>query len=153
MSNLIRNTTDRVRQNTPDEINHRIDQLIERRIAFYRQNPDWIDARLGELAREWDTERSLGTNSSILSLVGLFFTITKSRLWILLPIVVQGFFLQHQLTGFCPPLLIMRRMGVRTPHEIDREREALISLREEGALGSDANGGSEAHERFVEAQA
>ncbi len=46
-----------------------------------------------------------------------------------LPAVVAGFLLQHALQGWCPPLPLFRRLGVRTAAEIDQERYALKALR------------------------
>jgi len=42
---------------------------------------------------------------------------------------VGGFLLQHGVQGWCPPLGILRRLGVRTPREIEAERYALKSIR------------------------
>jgi hypothetical protein len=46
-----------------------------------------------------------------------------------LPVVVAGFLLQHALQGWCPPLPVLRRLGVRTADEINQERYALKALR------------------------
>jgi hypothetical protein len=46
-----------------------------------------------------------------------------------LPAVVAAFLLQHALQGWCPPLSIFRRRGVRTAREIAEERYALKVLR------------------------
>jgi hypothetical protein len=45
-----------------------------------------------------------------------------------LPGVVLSFLLQHALQGWCPPLPILRRMGVRTRGEIDQEKYELKAL-------------------------
>ena len=37
--------------------------------------------------------------------------------------------LQHAVQGWCPPLAVWRRLGVRTQSEIDEERYALKALR------------------------
>jgi hypothetical protein len=42
---------------------------------------------------------------------------------------VTAFLLQHALQGWCPPVPVFRRLGVRTTAEIDRERYALKALR------------------------
>jgi hypothetical protein len=36
------------------------------------------------------------------------------------------FLLQHGLQGWCPPLPVLRRLGVRTQREIDAEKYALM---------------------------
>jgi hypothetical protein len=55
--------------------------------------------------------------------------LTKSRKFFVIPIVVQAFFLQHALQGWCPPLIPLRRLGIRTADEINKERYALKALR------------------------
>jgi len=44
-------------------------------------------------------------------------------------VLVFGFFFQHATQGWCPPIPVFRRMGVRTRREINRERYALKALR------------------------
>jgi hypothetical protein len=125
-------TAQRVAQNTRPEINERIRRQTEANIAYYAQHPDQIDRRLRELDEEWDTERTLETWFSVVGLTGITLSITSSRRWILLPYVALGFFLQHALQGWCPPLPLFRRLGVRTAQEIERERTGLLALCREG---------------------
>ena len=47
----------------------------------------------------------------------------------MLPAIVVGFLLQHAMQGWCPPIPILRRMGIRTASEIDTERCALKVIR------------------------
>lgn len=47
----------------------------------------------------------------------------------MLPALVAGFLLQHSVQGWCPPISLFRRLGVRTATEIDEERYALRALR------------------------
>jgi hypothetical protein len=54
---------------------------------------------------------------------------TGSRKWLILPGVVLSFLFQHAVQGWCPPVPVFRRLGVRTREEIDRERYALKALR------------------------
>jgi hypothetical protein len=54
---------------------------------------------------------------------------TGKRSWLLLSAVVGGFLLQHAFTGWCPPVPVLRSLGVRTRSEIDREKFALKGLR------------------------
>jgi hypothetical protein len=122
-------TSSRVASNTDLEINDRIRQETEARVSWYAGQPEAIEGRLAELDREWDIERTLEANGSILALTGLFLAATSSRKWLLLPTAVLGFCLQHALQGWCPPLPLFRRMGIRTQREIDEERFALKALR------------------------
>ena len=72
-------------------------------------------------------------------LAGLVLGVTVSRKWLLLPVAVGGFLLQHALQGWCPPLIWFRRLGVRTASEIDLERFSLKVLRGDFAdLASDS---------------
>lgn len=48
--------------------------------------------------------------------------------WWLIGLAAQGFFLQHALQGWCPPLGLVRRLGFRTAHEIEAERHQLLAL-------------------------
>jgi hypothetical protein len=43
--------------------------------------------------------------------------------------IVASFLLQHAVQGWCPPVSIFRRLGVRTMREMDEERYALKALR------------------------
>jgi hypothetical protein len=46
----------------------------------------------------------------------------------LFPAVVLSFLPLHAIEGWCPPVPILRRLGIRTREEIDRERYALKAL-------------------------
>jgi len=126
---VVPSTTRRVARNTPDEINRGIEQQIEASVRYYAEHPEQIGRRLAELDREWDIERVLETGSSALTLGGLIMGIGVSRKWLLLSLAVQGFFMQHALQGWCPPLPLLRRLGVRTSAEIHQEIIALRILR------------------------
>jgi len=122
-------SADRVRRATAAEINQHIDRLTESNIRSYlNSNHDVIRRRIAELDREWDIERVLETNASALALTGLALGVTVDRRWLLLPAAVLGFLLQHATQGWCPPLPLLRRLGVRTRGEIDREKYELKAL-------------------------
>lgn len=123
-------TYTRVPDHTDTEVNKRIRSVTEWNIALYAnsQQAD-ISRRIQELDREWDIERLLETNAAFLSLTGLVLGVNVDKRWLLLPAVVAGFLLQHALQGWCPPVPLLRRLGVRTAAEIDAERYALKLLR------------------------
>ena len=127
---MLTTTAQRVRVNTAAEINEQIDRGMERRLKHYAHSdlPE-IDRRLAELDAEWDIERCLEGMASSLSLTGLLLGVTRSRNWLIVPGVVQSFLLVHALQGWCPPLPVLRRLGVRTSDEINQERYALKALR------------------------
>ena len=127
---MITSTAQRVRVNTAEQINERIRRQTEANVARYSNaDNDTIDRRLHELDQEWDIERCVETMAPTFTLLGLGLGITVDKKWLLLPLVVQTFFLQHALQGWCPPIPLLRRFGVRTMAEIDQERNALKALR------------------------
>jgi hypothetical protein len=119
----------RVSDNTLPAINERIQWRIRRSVEYYAEHPRQIDRRLRELDQEWDFERALQTAASAVTLTGLILGIARRRRWFLLSILVQSFFLQHAIQGWCPPLPVLRRLGFRTVYEIEQERSALRALR------------------------
>jgi hypothetical protein len=135
---MITTSARRVVEHSPGDANERIRRETDRRVAYLADHPDQIDARVRELDEEWDVERVLETGSSTLTLTGLVLGIGVSRKWLLLPLAVQGFFLQHALQGWCPPLPLFRRLGVRTQYEIERERYALLALKDDAAAAEAA---------------
>jgi hypothetical protein len=48
-----------------------------------------------------------------------------SRRWLWLPGFVTAFLFQNAVQGWCPPVPLPRRLGVRTAREIELERSAL----------------------------
>jgi hypothetical protein len=135
-------TRKRVPQQTAAEVNRQIRKGLEARLWFYAYNPEQIDDRLRELEREWDIERTLESNAASLALSGTVLGLLFSRKFLLLPAVVTAFLLQHAVQGWCPPLPVFRRMGIRTMAEIEAERHALKVLRgdyQDLALPGDGN--------------
>jgi len=127
---MLPSTTDRVALATNDAVNERIARMTHANIARYASGgPESIDRRLKALDQEWDIERYLETMAPSLSLIGIALGLTVNKKWFALPVIVQGFFLQHALQGWCPPLPLLRSLGVRTAGEIEQERYALKALR------------------------
>jgi hypothetical protein len=125
-------TTRRVIEHTRPEINAQIERQTEANIAKYiGASPSDIDTRLVQLDQEWDIERVLEANASGIILFGLLMTITVSWYWLILPIAVASMLFLHALQGWCPPVPLFRRLGVRTETEINQERFALKVLRKD----------------------
>lgn len=123
-------TIERVPKHTSNEVNARIQtQTKEDVVRIAKQGPKAIDQRLAELDKEWDIERTLETNAATAILVGSALGALVDKRFFAFPAVVAGFLLQHALQGWCPPLPLFRRWGVRTAAEIDQERYALKALR------------------------
>lgn len=123
-------TTTRVPRHTAEYVNEEIHRQTEAHIARTAEaGPAAIERRLLELEHEWDIERCLETGASSFVLLGLGLGKWVNRKWFLLSAGVAAFLLQHAIQGWCPPVAIFRRLGVRTATEIDHERYALKILR------------------------
>lgn len=122
-------TTQRVEAHGPERANRRIAQQIEASIRYHAAHPEQIGPRLAELDAEWDIERVLEANAASIGLAGILLGILADRRFLVLPLAVTGFLLQHALQGWCPPVPFFRKRGVRTAAEINRERMALKALR------------------------
>lgn len=107
-----------------------------RNAYYYTKHPEQIPQRLRELDEEWDVERVLEVNSSALTITGILLSLVRGKKWLLMSAAVQGFFLQHALQGWCPPLPILRKLGIRTQREIDEERFGLMRLRDAESRGN-----------------
>ena len=128
---MIPSTVERVPLHTADQVNEQIRRETEERVArCAAAGRGAIQRRLAELDQEWDIERTLEANAATASLIGLTLGATVDRRWYFFPAAVAGFLLQHAVQGWCPPLPVFRRWGVRTASEIESERSALKSLQD-----------------------
>lgn len=123
-------TVERVTAHTADHVNRRIREKTRRNVAeAMRGGPEYVERRLAALDREWDIERSLEANAATVVLASFALGHSVDRRFLYLPAVVAGFLLMHALQGWCPPLPLLRRLGIRTASEIDEERRMLQTLR------------------------
>jgi hypothetical protein len=122
-------TRNRVPRHTSSDVNRRIQKDIENSIGYYMRHKNQIPKRLQELDEEWDIERAIQANAASVAFVGVALGLLGGRKWLLLPALVTGFLFQHAVQGWCPPVPILRRLGFRTAHEIEHERQALKLLR------------------------
>ncbi|WP_276371890.1 hypothetical protein [Chryseolinea sp. H1M3-3] len=121
---------ERVRSSTSRSQNEKIDQEIIANIAHYgEQSPAAIESRIKELDKKWDIERTLEVNAGLLGLAGAVLALTVDKRWAILPAVVTSFLVQHAIQGWCPPLPLFRLMGIKSRPELDREKYALKTLR------------------------
>lgn len=142
-------TTERVPQHTADAINRRIAEETDERVRYYAEHQEEIGRRLRELDEEWDIERTLEANAATLALTGVVLGAVVDRRWLALPMAVTAFLLQHATQGWCPPLPVLRRIGLRTAREIDIERSALKAIR--GDFGAVVVDGQNAETRALRA--
>ena len=123
---MLPTTAERVPLQTAADVNAAIrrqtEENADRAIAA---GPSAIAKRLEELDREWDIERLLETNAGTAVVIGCVLGATVDRKWFALPAIVGAFLVQHALHGWCPPLPVFRRLGVRTAEEIESERKML----------------------------
>jgi len=127
---MIPTTVGRVPGNTDHNVNAQIRRQTNENVAKYSiAHPDRIERRLEQLDSEWDIERTLEANAAAVALVGFGLGSLVDRRFFALPAIVATFLMQHAVQGWCPPLPLFRRMGVRTQAEIEEERYALKALR------------------------
>jgi hypothetical protein len=134
---------DRVRDHSAQHVNRRIVRDMNASVEqCVRQGRDAIMKRLAELDHEWDIDRVLMANFAVVG--GAAYGVGMKRYsepqllglgrrrtgWLYFFGAQLGFLLMHATVGWCPPLVVWRRLGVRTKHEIELERSLL-----RGALG------------------
>ena len=125
---------DRVRGHTAAAVQAKLDHgLVQRLRDYANRSSDGDEAalseRIAELEQESDIERVLEGNAAALALTGTVLAALHHRRWLCVPGLVTGFLLQHALQGWCPPVAVFRRLGIRTRKEIAAERYALKYLR------------------------
>lgn len=134
---MLPSTVDRVPRHTADHINQRIRERTRQMVARAAAGgPEKIKQRLAVLDREWDIERVLEANAASVVLIGSALGAGVDRRFFALPAFVAAFLLQHALQGWCPPLPLFRRLGVRTAAEIEDERRALLAIQAEAATAA-----------------
>ena len=97
--------------------------------SYFGASEDTLDARIRELESQWNLERTLEANGAALALIGLALGISADRRFLMLTLLASGCLLQHALTGWTPPLPMLRRLGIRSSAEIQQEILALRILR------------------------
>lgn len=123
-------STKRVELHTNKKINEKIKQKTIQNINKYSNSDvNVLTIRLKELNHEWDTERVLEANAASIILISSIIGYFKNPYWFIITGIISFFLLQHALQGWCPPLPIIRRLGVRTSIEINEEKVAIKYLR------------------------
>jgi hypothetical protein len=123
--------TDRVRANTWVPVNDRLDTEAQMRMreAAASASTDELTRRITQLDYEWEFDRTLETEASVVGLLGLMLGIAVDKRFLVLPAFVSTMLVLHATHGWYPLLPLFRRIGVRTHDEIDRERYGLKALR------------------------
>ena len=135
--NILPPTSERVALNTCDVVNAaiRAETLMCLNI-FKNCNENMLTEKIRRLGREWDIERTLETSAGALILLSSIKGLKKSKCFLFTG-AVSFFLLQHALQGWCPPLPIIRKLGVRTCGEINNEKTVLKILRGDFSQPSD----------------
>src|SRR5438552_13213845 len=132
---MITTNNDRVRAHTAPRVNEGIDREAQQRVMRAAGASEAVLSRqIDELNQEWDMERWLETNASALAFTGTILGLLVNKKFFAIPCLVLPFLFQHAVQGWCPPVPVLRRKGVRTRREIDTEKYALKALR--GDFGS-----------------
>ena len=77
--------------------------------------PAGIQPRLKELDAEWDIERAIEANASVIAFTGVALGYFVHPYWLALPALVTAFLFQHAVQGWCPPVPILRGWGSGRP--------------------------------------
>jgi hypothetical protein len=121
---------DRVRAHSARDVNEEIDRKAQLRVVQAVGDSEIeLSCRIDELNMEWDMERWLETNASALAFTGTILGLLVNKKFFAIPCLVLPFLFQHAVQGWCPPVPVLRRKGVRTRREIDAEKYALKALR------------------------
>ena len=97
--------------------------------SYISAGDDTLSDRIRELEDEWNLERTLEANAAALALIGLALGVTANRRFLLLTLMASACLLQHAVSGWSPPLPMLRRLGIRSAAEIQQEILALRILR------------------------
>jgi hypothetical protein len=120
----------RVRISTSKKNNDKIDAQMEEIVSKYiTASKSDISKRIQELNKEWDTERVLEANASALIFIGTLLGFLVNVWLFVICGFISFYLLTHALQGWCPPLPIIRRLGIRTVYEICTEKMILKYLR------------------------
>jgi hypothetical protein len=138
---------DRVRAQTWPAVNDRLDHEAQLRLreAASGLTGDQLTGAIRRLEGEWDFDRTLEAEASLMGLLGIVLGVWVDRRLLALPGFVGAMLVLHATHGWYPLLPLFRRAGIRTRDEIDRERYALKALR--GDFATVPAAGSPAAER------
>jgi hypothetical protein len=123
--------SDNARSESEQEIARRIDAKIEESIRFYAtQPPEAIGRRMEELDNECDVDGYLAMTAAGVGLGGIALSfLGGGKKWLLVAGAFLALLLKQALHGTSPAMPLLRKFGVRTRAEIDREKNVLKILR------------------------
>jgi hypothetical protein len=98
------------------------------------QEPPASTVRLRQLDREVDQEQALQIGAAGLGFLGAVLSFTVNPAFALLPAMAFATLGQYAVQGWCPPVALLAKLGLRSSKEIDVERYALAAAINEPAL-------------------
>lgn len=105
----------RVKISTNHKSNDKIERQMTENVAKYlNANKEDISRRIDELNKEWDTERVLEANASAIIFIGTVLGFLVNGWLFLIGGFISFYLFMHALEGWCPPLPLIRKLGVRT---------------------------------------
>ena len=108
--------------------NARVDRATEENLDRAAKEPKFVTKRLDELEREWDIDRAVMLSFAGAGTAALVLGLRRDWRW-RFPLSAQiAFLLLHSTIGWCPPAVVLRRLGFRTGREIEAERAALLRI-------------------------
>jgi hypothetical protein len=118
-------TSKRIQMSSDATVNNDIRNCTIKSIDTHKNaSAELQNKRINDLDNEWDIERILSANAGALVLMTSLLGLRRSKMFLLTGII--GYFmLQHAVQGWCPPLEIIRKFGVRTAEEIFQEKTAI----------------------------
>lgn len=124
-------TASKAAMNTCDRTNAAIRHQTVCCIDTYADSCEAIlTDKINQLNKEWDTERFLEANAaSCVFLSSIMGFQKKKSYWFAFTGTLGFFLLMHALQGWCPPLPVIRKLGVRTAEEIFQEKTVYKMLR------------------------
>ena len=105
------------------------DNEIHKNLNYYYHDQQSIDARLLKLDNETDIETYLETESTALTIAGVILGLTVSRKWFIIPLLSSLVVLSRIVNKERKPLPFLRRLGLRSRSEIEKEKYALKAIR------------------------
>lgn len=129
---------DRVRRHTAPEVLARIDGDTCQRLIDDAASGEVPPARFEAMEREWDVDRCIEAEAALTGLAGIALAASVHRRFMLVPGLVASMLVVYALRGWYPLLPLLRRMGVRTSREIQREHYALKALRGDFRMRTEA---------------
>ena len=128
--NILPPTSQKVFLNTDPLVNAEIKKQTIKNLKVYKNcSEEELTDRIWQLGQEWDTERILEATASAFLVVCSLLGVKIRRLGFILTGAIGLFMLQHALHGWCPPLPLVRKWGIRTAEEITGEKMAIKMMR------------------------